>query len=208
MDADQNRWIEAASRWTEQRTHEGEPARAICVTRVYDHPPAALWTAFVAPGALGRWYFPVSGDLREGGNYRLRHNAHGDILACEPERRLAVTWIYNAMTAWLTLTFEPVGGGTRLTLENIVRFEAESWTYYGPAVVGIGWDIAMRHLDVHLSGGPGMTADETSGWTRQDEGRAFCQLSADAWMLASRADGMEAETALAAGGMSLGFYTL
>ena len=43
-----------------------------------------MWDACTDPERIGRWFLPVSGDLRLGGRYQLEGNAGGEILRCEP----------------------------------------------------------------------------------------------------------------------------
>ena len=47
------------------------------------------------PGRLGHWFLDAHGDLREGGTFQLRDNAHGTILRCQPPRLLRLTWEYG-----------------------------------------------------------------------------------------------------------------
>jgi uncharacterized protein YndB with AHSA1/START domain len=54
-----------------------------------------VWSALTDPSRLARWYGEVEGDLRLGGEYRVRLFASGwegtgHVQACEPPRRLLV----------------------------------------------------------------------------------------------------------------------
>src|SRR4051812_43724672 len=66
----------------------------VALTRTYDADIADVWDAVTDPERLSRWFLPVEGDLRLGGTYQLKGNAGGTILACEPPRRLLVTWVF------------------------------------------------------------------------------------------------------------------
>src|SRR5580693_7535766 len=62
----------------------------------YDTGIDDLWSALTDPGRLARWYGQVEGDLRPGGQFRVRVLASGwegtgRVDACEPPRRLLVT---------------------------------------------------------------------------------------------------------------------
>jgi uncharacterized protein YndB with AHSA1/START domain len=70
-------------------------ARTVLVRRRYDAAIEDVWAACTEPGRLDRWFLPVTGDLRVGGTFSLRDNAHGEILRCEPPRLLTVTWVYG-----------------------------------------------------------------------------------------------------------------
>jgi uncharacterized protein YndB with AHSA1/START domain len=55
-----------------------------------------VWSALTDPSRLARWYGEVEGDLRAGGQFRVRVLASGwegagRVEACEPPRRLVVT---------------------------------------------------------------------------------------------------------------------
>ena len=55
-----------------------------------------VWSALTDPSRLARWYGEVEGDLRAGGEFRVRVLASGwegtgRVEACEPPRRLVVT---------------------------------------------------------------------------------------------------------------------
>ena len=55
-----------------------------------------VWSALTDPSRLARWYGEVEGDLRVGGEFRVRVLASewegtGRVEACEPPRRLVVT---------------------------------------------------------------------------------------------------------------------
>ena len=55
-----------------------------------------VWSALTDPSRLARWYGEVEGDLRPGGEFRVRVFASGwagagRVEACEPPRRLVVT---------------------------------------------------------------------------------------------------------------------
>jgi uncharacterized protein YndB with AHSA1/START domain len=70
-------------------------ARTVLIRRRYDAAVEDVWAACTEPGRLDRWFLPVTGDLRVGGTFSLRDNAHGEILRCEPPRLLTVTWVYG-----------------------------------------------------------------------------------------------------------------
>src|SRR4029078_6276694 len=61
-------------------------------SRSYDAPIGDVWDAVTQPDRIKRWFMPISGDLRVGGNFQLEGNAGGEILACEPPRLLRVTF--------------------------------------------------------------------------------------------------------------------
>ena len=100
---------------------DGQPAKAVLASRVYDTTPADLWDALIRPERIKRWFAPVSGDLKLGGRYHIEGNASGTVVECEPEKKVALTWEFAGATSWVNLTLTPEAGGTRLELEHIAH---------------------------------------------------------------------------------------
>src|SRR4029453_4607335 len=67
-------------------------AKVVTLTRSYPTDAEDVWDAITTPERGARWFLPVRGDLRLGGSYQLEGNAGGRIRACEPPRRLQLTW--------------------------------------------------------------------------------------------------------------------
>ncbi len=112
---------------------------------------------------IKRWFAPVTGDLRLGGRYQVEGNASGEVLACEPPRFFTVTWEFGGDSSQVTVRLAPDGDGARFTLEHEHTGDAHSdfWTQFGPGATGVGWDLALLGLAMHLidrrgpPGGPG-----------------------------------------------------
>src|SRR5579862_6229073 len=106
------------------------------ITRIFDAPRSLVFKAWVDPVHRAKWYGPrgfnaivIHDDARTGGTYHYRmHSATNDydwqgtyLEVVEPER-LVFTWPNN--TSWkaidtvVTVTFEELGGKTRLTLRH------------------------------------------------------------------------------------------
>jgi uncharacterized protein YndB with AHSA1/START domain len=83
---------------------------------------------------IGRWFMPVTGDLRLGGKYQLEGNAGGEILSCEPPRRLRVTWVMGEGAASEVEVRLSPGDGAENVLEpaHTAVVDPASWTKYGP----------------------------------------------------------------------------
>jgi len=175
-------------------TPAGE-ARTVLLRRSYDTSVEDVWDAVTDPERIRRWFLPVSGDLRPGGRYQTEGNAGGEIVRCEPPRLLRLTWEFG----------EPVEGGysevevrlspgtgaddatsTVFELEHIAITDPERWTEYGPGAVGVGWDLTLLGLGLHLAGGG--IADPRA-WEQSREARELMTLSSNAWGAASVAGG-------------------
>lgn len=137
----------------------GGPVRSVTLTLVTPrHLPSEVWDVIARPERLARWYGPVSGELRVGGRFRVEGEAAGTILACEPGRRLEFAWEAAGESGWVDIALSHYGGGgARLILTHSVR-ETDRWRTFGPAGIGVGWDLASHALVGHLSR-PGVDID-------------------------------------------------
>jgi uncharacterized protein YndB with AHSA1/START domain len=194
----------------DNRQRDGKPARAVVATRRYDTDPADLWDALTNRERLPRWFLPVEGDLKPGGRYQLKGNAGGTITRCEPPRALDLTWEVNGAVSWVTVRLAPDGAHTLLTLEHIVLASDsdEHWAKYGPAAVGIGWELSLAMLGRHIAGG-GAALDEAQAhaWMGSEDGKTFMRDSGNAWAEAHIAGGEDPETARAMAARTIAFYT-
>ena len=136
-----------------RETDEGE-AYVLRLGRHYDAAVEDVWEACTDPGRIGRWFLPVTGDLRLGGSYQLEGNAGGRIEDCQPPRRLAVTWELYGATSDLTLTLSPgAEGGTNFELEHVAVLDFTEEQYLdGIGGMAPGWEDALAGLDLHLKG--------------------------------------------------------
>lgn len=196
----------------EDREHEGRPARVVVAVRGYDTGVEDLWDALTNRERIPRWFLPVEGELQLGGRYQLKGNAGGTITRCEPPRALDLTWEFGGGTSWVTVRLEPDGEGdrTRLTLEHIVAASDvdQHWAQYGPGAVGVGWDLTLMGLGLHLAGG-GAPVDPAAAaaWSASDAGKAFMRASAEAWIAAHVAGGEDPQVARGMGERTAAFYT-
>lgn len=80
------------------------------------------------------------------------------------------------------------------------------WEQFGPGAVGVGWDLALIGLGLHLDGGEPDPA-RVAAWSASDEGRRFISETSDAWAQAAIAAGSDPATAQAAAAKTTAFYT-
>ena len=201
--------ISAVQRRVGSRVLEAGDARTVTVSQVYDADLEDVWDACTNPERIPRWFLPVTGDLRVGGRYQLEGNASGEILRCDPPQGFDATWEYGGEVSWieLRLTPEPCGR-TRFTLEHIAHVDDERWAEFGPGAVGVGWDLALIGLALHLAGG-GAAVDpaEVAAWSASEDGRRFMALASDEWRDASVAAGTKPDAAREAADRTTAFYT-
>jgi uncharacterized protein YndB with AHSA1/START domain len=121
------------------------------LTRRYAEPPDQVWSALTEPDRIQRWLAPVTGDLVLGGRYQVEGNAGGEITACEPPRSFAATWEFGGHVGRISVTLaDTEDGGTLLELLHHVPSPPDHWEEFGPGAVGIGWELALMGLGLHL----------------------------------------------------------
>lgn len=208
MDLDISRYIGAVSRVVDRRERDGREVRVVVATRTYDTDCDDLWDALTSAERLPRWFLPVTGELRPGGRFQFVDNAGGEVTLCEPPRRLAVTWEFGGEVSWVEVSLaEDEGGGTRLTLEHVAHVDGDRWDKFGPGAVGVGWDLALTGLAVHLATRAPVDAAAFMAWSASDAGKQFIRGSSDGWGRASAASGTDAQAAAAAAARTTAFYT-
>ena len=186
--------INAVRRTVGRRTLEAGEAHVVTVSQAYDTTVEDLWDCCTNAERLPRWFLPVTGELRVGGRYQLEGNAGGEILECEPPHRLAATWEYGDAVSWIEVAVTPEGDGARVTLEHLALPD-EHWDQFGPGAVGIGWDLAVVGLALHLETGVPVDAAEVQAWTISPDGLRFMTDSGTAWGEADADFGEDPEVA-------------
>jgi uncharacterized protein YndB with AHSA1/START domain len=191
-----------------RRVETGE-ARTVLLRRTYDAEPADVWDAVTSPERIARWFMPVSGELKVGGRYQLEGNAGGEILECVEPERLRVSWLYGPDPGFseveVRLTSEN-GERTVLELEHVAVVPDDFWDQFGPGAVGVGWDLGLYGLALHLAGG-GLGKEEAATWHTTPEGSAFITGSGEGWGEAYAASGADQETATRTAAATIAFYT-
>lgn len=201
----------AEFRRVENREHLGKPAIVAVAIRTYDTTVEDLWEAITTPERLARWFTPVEGDLKLGGRYQLKGNAGGTITRCERPEALDVTWEFGGGTSWVHVRLTPEGKKARLTLEHIAPKDGigeEHLKRFGPGAVGIGWDLGLYGLEMHLAN-PEAPRDHEAieAWTKSTDGKAFMRGSGEAWGAAHAASGEDPEEARAKAERTISAYT-
>lgn len=207
MQIDIAKQIGAVARDVHGRDHEGKPAKAVIVAQSYPTSADDLWEAITTAERIPRWLMPVTGELKLGGRYQLVGNASGSILVCERPRLLKVTWEYDGKISWVTATIEPAPhGSARLTVEHLAHVD-EHWTKFGPGAAGVGWDLMVLGLALHLETGRANIPEEGMQWMMSEEGKAFVRQSSEAWREADIAGGEDPAVAKAAADQTSAAYT-
>ena len=190
------------------RALEAGEARVATIANVYDTDVDDLWDAVTSAERIPRWFMPVTGDLKEGGSYQLTGNASGTVTRCDPPRGFDATWEFGGQVSWIEVRLTPEGEGTRFELTHIAHVQDEWWEQFGPGATGVGWDLALYGLRLHLAD-PSKPLDPEmmTSWHTTDEGRAFMRGASDAWGQAAIDAGDDPAAARAAADRTYAFYT-
>jgi uncharacterized protein YndB with AHSA1/START domain len=199
-------YLGAAERTVSSLERDGKPARAVTLARSYKTTVEDVWDAVTNDERLPRWFLPISGDLKLGGRYQLEGNAGGLIKACERPTYLAVTWEFGGDVSWVEVRISDNGADlARLTLTHTAHL-SEHWTEYGPGAAGVGWELGLMALTLHLAQPSAPRLDEEA-FAASPGGKAFVTGSSEGWGQASIAAGTDKEAALAAARRTTAFYT-
>jgi uncharacterized protein YndB with AHSA1/START domain len=198
--------INAVRRTVGSRTLEAGEAKVVAISQTYDTALEDVWDACTNIERIPRWLMPISGDLRLGGRYQLQGNAGGTIETCDPPHAFSATWEFGGGVSWIAVAFAAEGDRTRVTIEHIAHVE-DHWEQFGPGAVGIGWDLMIMGLSLHLATGAANDPAEAEAWMTSPEGVAFMTSSNDAWCEADVAGGEHAATARERADRTLAFYT-
>jgi len=185
--------IDAIHRQVDKQTAESGEVVSVLLRREYDAPADDVWDAMTDPARIKRWFMPVSGNLREGGDFQLEGNASGRILRCDPPRLLRAT--FGGETSIVELRLTPDGAGaTTLELEHTVPIEMAG-SGAGALYVGPGWDGAVMALGLFLEG---IFTDDPVAAAGSPEAQAFSRQSVEAWTSAIEASGTASPDDIAA----------
>lgn len=184
----------------------GKAANAVILARTYETTVDDVWDAVTNGERIPRWFLPIAGELKLGGRYQLEGNAGGEITQCEPPTYLAVTWEFGGDTSWVEIRLSKVDDRhTSLTLRHTVNL-SDFWTQYGPGATGVGWEMGLLGLALHLAQPDAPKMDETA-FSVSPEGKAFVTGSSEAWGQASINAGTDRAEAIEAVGRITAFYT-
>lgn len=189
-------------------TRDGRPTRTVMARRTYDTTIDDLWDAVTNPERLPRWFAPVSGDLRLGGRYQVEGNAGGVIEACDAPNHFAATWEFGGHTSWVRVELTTSPAGTELSLAHTEPVDdPSSWQQFGPGAGGVGWDLALLGLGLHLTSDTPVDPAAAMAWTLSPDGIDFVSAAARSWGDAAIADGDAPAAAGEAVEATIAFYT-
>ena len=167
----------------------GSETRTVTLTQTYASDIDDVWDACTNAERIPRWFLPVTGDLRLGGRYQLEGNAGGTIEECEPPNRFRATWEFGEGISWIDVRLTAEDPTPLVSSSRDTAPVDEHWDQFGPGAVGIGWDLGLIGMSLHLASGAPVDAAEVDEWTRSPEGLQFMTSSSDSWRDADRGVG-------------------
>lgn len=189
-------------------SRNGQTTRMVVARRTYATDQADLWDALTNDERLPRWFAPVSGELKLGGRYQVEGNAGGVIETCEEPETFAVTWEFGGQVSWLRINLIPSAGETTLELVHEAVVDPDFWAQFGPGAVGVGWDLGLMGLGIHLETKESIRGDYSKDWSTTPDGVQFVRRAAEGWAEAAIADGDDATAAREAAERTISFHTV
>jgi uncharacterized protein YndB with AHSA1/START domain len=201
--------VSSVNRAVGRRMLAAGEARVSTISQVYDTGLDDLWEAVTSADRIPRWFLPITGDLREGGTYQFQGHAGGTISRCDRPHGFSATWEYNGDVSWIEVRLTAEGEHrARFELEHVAHVADEFWAQYGPGATGLGWDMALLGLALHLANPAApMDPEAVAAWLASDEGKLLLRLSSDGWAEAAIADGTDPATARDHADRSYAAYT-
>ena len=206
MDFDVESHLGAVERSVSSLERDGKPARAVTLSRRFATTVEDLWDAVTNRERIPRWFLPIGGELELGGRYQLEGNAGGEITACERPSHFALTWEFGGDVSWVEVRLSDDGaGGARLALTHTALL-SKHWNEYGPGAVGVGWEMGLLGLALHLAQ-PAAPKPDEAAFAASRDGKAFITGSSAGWERAAVAAGAAPDAARAAARRTTAFYT-
>ena len=197
--------LHAVQRTVTGSERDGRPSRTVALSRTYATSVDDSWNAVTSAERIARWFLPVSGELVLGGRYQLEGNAGGTITACEPPSHLALTWEFAGDVSWVEVDVADAGARRARLMLTHVFHHSPHYAEYGPGATGIGWELGLMGLAIHLEHPEEPMFDEAE-LVASPEGKAFISGSSNGWAQAAIENGENADAARAAAERSAAFY--
>jgi len=132
--------------------------RTLVVERVMPHPPEKVWRALTQGPLIEEWLLKNDFQPAVGHRFTLRNDPMPqwdgvidcEVLAIEPNKRLAYSWNALGLESVVTFTLTPENGSTRLRMEQAgFRPGSENDRYFQGA--NYGWQKFLSNLDQTLA---------------------------------------------------------
>ncbi len=184
---------------------DGKPARSVSLSRLYETAIDDLWNAATEAARISIWFAPITGELKLGGRYQIEGNAGGSIKECRPPSGFSLTWEFGEDVSSVDARLVSQGEGQTLAEVTHASVLSPHWETYGPGAVGVGWEMALLGLAIHIGNPQGSRIDPVA-FLSSPKGRDYTFGSSDGWVEADVASGTAPETAKATARRTAAFY--
>ena len=206
MEFDVESYLAAVQRAVSFPEREGQPASAVTLSRGFATTVEDAWDAVTNGERIPRWFAPVSGEIESGGHYQVEGNAGGTITACERLSHFMLTWEFAGDVSWVEVRLSvDESGSARLTLTQTAHL-SEHWDEFGPGAVGVGWELGLLGLAIHLEHPDAPKPDEAD-FAASPHAKTFIVGSSKAWGEAAIETGTDPAAARASAARTTAFYT-
>jgi uncharacterized protein YndB with AHSA1/START domain len=125
--------------------------RAVVMEREMAHPPEKIWRALTQPHLIEAWL--MKNDFKPVLGHRFDLDAEWgtvecEVVAIEPQKRLAYKWAARGLDTVVTWTLTPTGTGTRLRMEQVGFAPDQEMAYRGATA---GWPRFLAALEQLLA---------------------------------------------------------
>jgi uncharacterized protein YndB with AHSA1/START domain len=130
-------------------------ARVAVFTRTYETTVEDLWDACTNPERLSRWYVPITGDLRVGGEFQQVNMGSGTILICDPPHLLKLSLGGGVDELELRISSGAETGTAGLELQHATTLDSHDiggQIYDAIFCMGGGYYPRLLALEQHLRG--------------------------------------------------------
>ena len=206
MELDVESHLGAVQRSVSLHERDGQPASAVTLSRNFATTLEDVWEAVTNSERIPNWFAPVSGNLELGRHYQIEGNAGGTITACERLSLFDLTWEFAGDVSWVEVRLSGDGDGhARLSLTHTAILSPH-WDEFGPGAVGIGWELGLLGLALHIAD-PAAPKPDEEAFDASPDAKAFITGSSEAWGQAAIEAGTDSVAARASAARTTAFYT-
>ena len=206
MELDVESHLSAVQRSVAFLQREGKPASAVTLSRNFATTLEDVWDTVTNGDRIPNWFAPVNGDLELGGHYQVEGNAGGTITACERLSLFDLTWEFAGDVSWVEVRLYSDGDGHAHLALTHTAILSPHWDEFGPGAVGVGWELGLLGLALHIAD-PAAPKPDEEAFAASSEAKALITGSSEAWGQAAIEAGTDSDVARASAARTTAFYT-
>lgn len=138
-------------------TETTQQKRSVVIERDFPHPPEKVWRAITEGALIEQWLMKNDFQPAVGHRFKLRMEPMGnwdgvidcEVLAVEPNQRLAYGWSSMGLDTVVTFTLTPTSAGVHVRMEQSGFGPQQEANYQGAVY---GWQQFMGKLETVVAG--------------------------------------------------------